>query len=85
MNQFAQVLSKFDEVTLLDIYPAREEPIKGVNSNKLLNQINNINKNLVDKLELKKVVKDSKADVFIIMGAGDISDEVYKIKDVILN
>ena len=85
MNQFAQVLSKFDEVTLLDIYPAREEPIKGVNSNKLLNQINNINKNLVDKLELKQVVKDSKADVFIIMGAGDISDEVYKIKDVILN
>ena len=85
MNQFAQVLSKFDEVTLLDIYPAREEPIKGVNSNKLLNQINNSNKNLVDKLELKQVVKDSKADVFIIMGAGDISDEVYKIKDVILN
>jgi UDP-N-acetylmuramate--alanine ligase len=85
MNQFAQVLSKFDEVTLLDIYPAREEPLEGINSRKLLNLINNLNKNLVDKQELKHVVQNSNSDVFVVMGAGDISDEVYKIKDVILN
>ena len=85
INQFAQVLSKFDEVTLLDIYPAREEPLEGINSRKLLNLINNLNKNLVDKQELKHVVQNSNSDVFVVMGAGDISDEVYKIKDVILN
>ena len=72
-------------MTLLDIYPAREEPLEGINSRKLLNLINNLNKNLVDKQELKHVVQNSNSDVFVVMGAGDISDEVYKIKDVILN
>ena len=85
MNHFAKVLSKFDEVTLLDIYPAREVEIEGVNSTELLKRINNINKNLVNKSELMHVIKHSNSDVFIAMGAGDISEEIYKIKKVILS
>jgi UDP-N-acetylmuramate--alanine ligase len=85
IDQFAQILSKFDEVVLLEIYPAREEAIKGINSSELLKRIKNINKNLVNKSELSSHIKNSESDVFVVMGAGDISEEIPLIKDVILS
>ena len=84
MDEFAKSLSMFHEIVLLDIYPAREEPIKDINSNKLLNKINNNNKKLLQKIELKNHIINSDADVIVVMGAGDISNEVEKIKNAIL-
>ena len=84
MSEFANVLSKFNEVILLDIYPARELPIKGVNSNKLLSKINNKNKKIIDKKDLVNGIINSKCDVVAIMGAGDIGQEISKIKNEIL-
>jgi len=84
MDEFAKTLSVFHEVVLLDIYPAREEPIKDINSSKLLNKIKNNNKKLLQKIELENHIINSDADVIVVMGAGDISNEVEKIKNAIL-
>ena len=50
IDDFAIALSKFDEVLLLDIYPAREKPIEGVNSEWLFNKIDNKQKKLTKKI-----------------------------------
>lgn len=78
---FAKSLSKFDEVVLLDIYPARELPIEGVTSKWLLKKINNTNKKLIQKSELINEIKKSDAKVVLTIGAGDIGQEVKHIKE----
>jgi UDP-N-acetylmuramate--alanine ligase len=70
---------------LLDIYPAREKAIEGVNSMELLKRINVNSKSLVNKSELTCLIKESNSDVFVVMGAGDISEEISKIKESILS
>ncbi len=80
VDEFAASLSKFDCVLLLDIYPAREEPIAGVNSSWLLNKIKNPNKELIEKSNLLISIKKSKPEVLVTMGAGDIGLEVSKLK-----
>ena len=79
MCDFASVLSEFDEVILLDIYPARELPIEGVTSDNLLNLITNPNKKKVQKVDLLSAIEESKADLLVMAGAGDIGLEVQKI------
>ena len=81
IDDFASALSKFDEVLLLDIYPAREEPIAGVNSEWLLSKIENTHKKLTQKNNILKDIKNSSAKVVTMLGAGDIGvliDEVTK-------
>lgn len=85
MSEFANELSKFNEIVLMDVYPAREDPICGIDSGELLKRINNSNKKLLDKLELINHIVKSDVDVVIMMGAGDISNEVNKVKKAILN
>ena len=80
MNEFAESLSKFDEILVLDIYPARELPIEGVHSKVLLDKIENSNKKLIQKSELIHEIKQSKAQVVLTIGAGDIGEEVKHIK-----
>ena len=80
MSEFAQSLSLFDEVILTEIYPAREKPIKNINSENLLNRIENNNKCLITKSNLPKYLSKSSSDILVIMGAGDISEEVNSIK-----
>ncbi|WP_341214630.1 UDP-N-acetylmuramate--L-alanine ligase [uncultured Wocania sp.] len=80
IDDFAKSLSQFDEVVLLDIYPARELPIEGVTSNWLLGKINNKNKQLVSKTELLKTIHKSDAQIILTIGAGDIGEEVKHIK-----
>ena len=80
MSEFAQSLSLFDEVVLTEIYPAREKPIKNINSENLLNKIKNNNKYLITKSNLPKYLSKSSSDILVIMGAGDISEEVNTIK-----
>ena len=83
MDQFAESLSEFDEIILTDIYPAREQPIKNIDSQALLKKIKNNRKLISKKSNLSSCLKNSKSDVFVIMGAGDISDEVQLIKEKI--
>ena len=81
IDGFAESLSKFDELLLLDIYPARELPIEGVTSKWLLNKIENSNKKLIQKSELIDEIKRSDAQVVLTIGAGDIGEEVKHIKE----
>ncbi|WP_299228441.1 UDP-N-acetylmuramate--L-alanine ligase [uncultured Psychroserpens sp.] len=82
-DEFARSLSYFDEVLLLDIYPARELPIDGVTSKWLLGKINNKHKKLVQKSELINEIKQSTAQVLLTIGAGDIGEEVIHIKQAL--
>lgn len=81
VDGFAKSLSKFDEVLLLDIYPARELPIEGVTSEWLLEKIENSNKNLISKSAIVDAIKASNANVVLTIGAGDIGVEVKHIKE----
>jgi len=83
IDGFASSLSQFDEVILLDIYPARELPIEGVDSNWLLEKITNNNKKLVSKSELISVILNSDAKVIVTIGAGDIGELVQPIKQAL--
>jgi len=80
VEEFAQSLSQFDSVLLLDIYPARELPIVGVTSQWLLNKIKNKNKKLISKSEIVSEIQKSKAKIILTLGAGDIGAEVKQIK-----
>ena len=79
-DNFAKSLSQFDELMLLDIYPARELPIEGVTSKWLFEKIDNKNKQLVSKKELLDKIHGSNAQVILTIGAGDIGEEVKHIK-----
>ena len=80
MNEFALVLSEFDEVVLLDIYPARELPITGISAQILLDKLNHSNKKLILKSAIKESIDNSNAGLFAFLGAGDIGLEVEKLK-----
>lgn len=69
---FADSLDQADEVILLDIYPAREEPISGVNSQMILNKMFTPSRKLVSKEKLLKELDDRDLDVLVTLGAGDI-------------
>ncbi|MCF8273570.1 MAG: UDP-N-acetylmuramate--L-alanine ligase [Flavobacteriaceae bacterium] len=80
VDDFAKSLSQFDEIMLLDIYPARELPIEGVTSSWLLSKIENPNKQLISKADIVQKVYESKAQILLTIGAGDIGEEVKHIK-----
>ncbi len=82
---FAKSLSKFDEVVLLDIYPAREEPIEGITSEWLLDQITADKKRLVFKSALPEVLLQSKCRIKLLVGAGDIGAEVNILTKILKN
>ena len=79
MKEFSLVLSMFDEVILLDIYPAREKPIEGINSKILLDNISQTKQRLIEKTKINSVIKESEPKIFAILGAGDIGLEVKKL------
>jgi UDP-N-acetylmuramate--alanine ligase len=79
-TEFAESLSTLDEVMLLPIYPARELPIPGIDSQMLLSLINNSNKHLVQKSEIPGYFTGKQTEVVITMGAGDIDTLVEPIE-----
>ena len=81
MNEFADVLSLPNHLLLLDIFPAREKPIKGIDSSKLLKKCRNKNKELVKKEMVLNTLNKSNFDVLVTMGAGNISSLVEQIKN----
>ena len=80
VEEFAESLSQFEAVLLLDIYPARETPIDGVSSSWLLDKINSPIKKLVDKSDLSLEILNQNMKINVTLGAGDIGEECMKIK-----
>lgn len=81
-DEFAESLAQFDELILLEIYPAREKPISGITSSWLLDKIKNDQKQLVAKENLIDHISGISTDVLVTVGAGDIGAEVVKIKNL---
>ena len=79
---FADSLSQLDQVWLMEIYPAREKPIPGVNSEWLLNMISNPKKTLVDPQTVLEKIQTEKPQILLILGAGDIDRIVQPIANL---
>jgi len=75
-KEFAQSLSVVDQLVMLDIYPARELPVEGVNSQMILNEVVIKEKSLSSKAELFNNIMKLDPEVLVMMGAGDIDKEI---------
>ena len=84
VDDFAKSLSAFDEVILLDIYPARELPIEGVTSTWLMSKMTNSNVCLLSKENLLPTLVKNDAKIIVTIGAGDIGEMVPNIKKELL-
>ena len=78
---FAEVLDLTDELILLDIYPARELPIAGVDAEMILNRMKMWNKRKCGKQEVVDLVKVEKPELLLTVGAGDIDQLVQPLKN----
>lgn len=77
--EFAEALSLADRVVLLDIYPAREEPIEGVTSRIIFDRITIPDKILIEKKDLVDKIKSCNFDILLTVGAGDINLSLPRI------
>ena len=77
---FAQALSLADRVLLLDIYPAREEPIPGVSSQMIFDRITCADKRMVPYADLIKTIENLNFEVLLTAGAGDIGNLAPRLK-----
>ncbi|MDR1370241.1 MAG: UDP-N-acetylmuramate--L-alanine ligase [Dysgonamonadaceae bacterium] len=84
-KEFAKALSLSDEVILIDIYPAREEPVPGVNSGMILELVTCEEKQLCSKNDLLDVMSKGKYELMLMVGAGDIELLVEPVKEVLLS
>ena len=82
---FAEVLNQLDQIILLPIYPAREQPIPGVTSEHLLSLIPNTNKRVLAKEELLPYLAAHPQEVLLTIGAGDIDRLVPQIQKLLLH
>lgn len=83
-DDFARSLDLLDECILMEIYPARELPIEGVNSKMLLDKMKLINKSICQKSDLLEDISKRKLEVLLTLGAGDIDMFVEPIKNSLL-
>ena len=77
--EFAEALSLADEVILLDIYPAREQPLPGVTSKIIFDRITTADKTIIDKRDLTETIKNRNFEILLTAGAGDICDSLPEI------
>lgn len=77
--EFAEALSLADEVILLDIYPAREQPLPGVTSKIIFDRITTADKIIIDKRDLTETIKNRNFEILLTAGAGDICDSLPEI------
>jgi UDP-N-acetylmuramate--alanine ligase len=83
-KDFANSLSLLDEVILVDIYPAREQPIPGVTSKLIYDNLRpGIEKTMCKKEEILNVLKDKDIEVLIVLGAGDVDNYVPAITQLL--
>ena len=80
LDDFAKVLSKFDEVYLLDIYPAREEPIEGINSTVLLEKIICKKKDIIKIESINQKIESIESDIIAVLGAGNVANSIQDLK-----
>ena len=79
IDGFAESLSQFDELLLMDIYPARELPIPGVTATWLFDRIDHEKKQMTNRDNLAQDMKRSDCRIKLMVGAGDIGEEVQRI------
>ncbi len=84
-DEFARVLDMADNVILMDIYPAREEPIEGVSSEMLMQKMANENKHIMSAEAVQQWVSATRPDLLITAGAGSIDEIVEPIKEIYLS
>ena len=85
-KEFADALSQLDEVILTNIYPAREEPIPGVTSQLIYDNLaTGVKKQMIQKDEVLDLIKSREFDVLIILGAGDLDNYVPEITKLLKN
>lgn len=82
-DDFAASLSLLDELILLDIYPAREEPIPGITSQVIFDKVTLTNKTLCRKEELYGIIEKGTYEVVLMAGAGDIDRMVENVKQIL--
>ncbi|WP_431292495.1 UDP-N-acetylmuramate--L-alanine ligase [Pedobacter sp. P26] len=84
-DEFAKVLSTADELLLLEIYPARELPLEGINAQFLLDKITLADKRVCGKDFVVQHVKDTKPELILTVGAGDIDTIIEPLKNILNN
>ena len=87
-REFAESLSLFDKVILVDIYPAREKPMPGVTSKLIFDCLDeNVEKMMCSRADVLKVIEEEKnnVEVLVSLGAGDIENEVPRMKEILLD
>ena len=86
-KEFAESLSLFDKVILVDIYPAREKPIPGVTSKLIFDQLTEgIEKSMCSRGDVIDIIKKEKQDIEVLvsLGAGDIENDIAQIKQILI-
>lgn len=87
-REFAESLSLFDKVILVDIYPAREEPIPGVTSKLIFDCLDEKTERMMcSRSDVLRVIEEEKnnIEVLVSLGAGDIENDVPRMKEILLN
>ncbi len=82
-DDFAKALSQADRLLLLDIYPAREEPIAGVDSAMLLKKIDLFDKRIITKQEVPNQLCNLDSDIIVTIGAGDIDRLIEPVREAL--
>ena len=83
-KDFAEALSQLDEVILTEIYPARELPIEGVTSKLIYDHLKpGVKKQIIRKEDVLDLVKSRDFEVLIVLGAGDLDNQVPKITELL--
>ncbi len=83
-RDFADALSQLDEVILTEIYPAREEPIPGVTSRLILENLRpGVQGRIINKADVLDVVRETSFDVLITLGAGDLDNYADAIAEIV--
>ena len=83
-KDFADALSQLDEVVLTEIYPAREQPIEGVTSQLIYDNLApGVEKQMIQKADVLQFVQQHSFDVLIVLGAGDLDNQVPEITNIL--
>lgn len=82
---FAEALDLSDELIILDIYPARELPIEGVNADMILERMKLKDKRRISKQDVLEVIKEERPELLLTVGAGDIDTLVQPLKHILEN
>lgn len=83
-KEFADALSQLDEVILCDIYPAREQPIPGVTSKLIYDNLKEgVQKSMIHKEDVLELAKNRQFDVLVVLGAGDLDNYVPEITKIL--